>query len=905
MMNRTFNALRPFIRQVTRRAGWVLALAFLLTAVSFFMARQLTIDTDFSNLVPDDHPSVQALEDLRATVGGESEVSVGIESPSFEANRAFADDLIPKALDLTGEGYDGPYLTRVDFRRDVDFLEQHALYLSSNEELSRVETFLDEKAEQARLEANPFYVEVDDDGDNEEDAEELQAMHDRLVGQEYPISDDSTTMAVHFFPSGAQTDIGFIDDVYTDLGDLVDEMDPTAYHPDMEVTLAGPMLRQQVELETITSDVMGSFGVGVAVVLFAVVLYFLYKSYRVRVECTVPQQALLTEVLRAPVLALVIAVPLLMSLVWTGAVAYLSFGVLTLMTSTLGLVLFGLGIDFGIHFYARYTEERAAGRSIADAAEKTFTSTGQAIATGAFTTAAALFVLTLADFRGFSEFGFIAGTGVLFALVAMTVVMPAMFAVFERTGLMDLTACNPMASIANRTNSTDERFRWARPIVVGSLAAVVVAILVLPQVEFEYDFGSLEPDFEEFEEKQDVIRATQSDRDQQRRNPAYIVLDDADEADQVVAALRQQQEAQGEESRIMAVESLQERFPLRPDRQAEKLQRIADIRETLADEHLQDEESEEFDRLRRAAQTREALDLDAVPPFLSEQFTTRDGEVGQFVIIYPEVGMADGRNSIAFAQEVGTVETDDGTTHHAGSTSIVAANMLMLLQDEAPWMIGGAFLMVALLMYLNFGAIRWAALALVPLVAGLLWMLLMMELFGLRLNFYNMVVLPAILGIGNDAGVHIVHRFREEGAGSIWKVLRSSGEHVTMGTLTTAIGFGGLLLSFHPGLQSMGLLAVIGLGTTLLAALTFLPALLQWGEDRTPRPDERDPVRGDGATETVEQEEPVLPSPRVGTYVVRWHQRNWRRITTARWSEGGLEPPPTTSASSRSTRSDG
>jgi predicted RND superfamily exporter protein len=99
-------------------------------------------------------------------------------------------------------------------------------------------------------------------------------------------------------------------------------------------------------------------------------------------------------------------------------------------------------------------------------------------------------------------------------------------------------------------------------------------------------------------------------------------------------------------------------------------------------------------------------------------------------------------------------------------------------------------------------------------------------------NFYNMIIVPAILGIGNDAGVHMVYRYREEGLRSLWTVLRSTGEHVAVGVLTTMVGFGGLLLSFHPGLNSMGTLAVLGLGTTLLAALLFLPAVLQWLEDR-------------------------------------------------------------------------
>ncbi len=160
--------------------------------------------------------------------------------------------------------------------------------------------------------------------------------------------------------------------------------------------------------------------------------------------------------------------------------------------------------------------------------------------------------------------------------------------------------------------------------------------------------------------------------------------------------------------------------------------------------------------------------------------------------------------------------------------------MLRLMQREAPYMVLATFIIVALLMWANFGRVRWAVLAVLPLVVGILWMLLLMEVFGLRLSFYNMVVLPAVLGIGNDAGAHMVHRYREEGFGSIRAVLRSTGEHVTMGALTTMIGFGGLILSFHPGLNSIGELAVAGIGTTLLGALVFLPALLQWLEDRRP-----------------------------------------------------------------------
>ncbi|WP_022836703.1 efflux RND transporter permease subunit [Salisaeta longa] len=830
-MDRLFQSLRPLIRAVVRHAGWVVLAALLLTAASYqFGARHLRINTDLAELLPDSYPSVQALDTLRATVGGESDVAVGISSPSFQANKQFAEDLIPQALALKGP--DGrPFLTRVEYTRNVDFLKDNALYFASYQELNETEQYLRDQIEQAKLEANPFYFSVEeDDASADSTGEALLQSYERLVGTRYPVSEDSTTMVLRLYPSGSQTNIGYIDRLYTALDSLIAQMEPSSYHPQMEVTTAGRMLRQMVEVRTIINDVTGTFGLGALAVLLFVVSYFLYKSYTARVGRTWTASVLLRELFRAPIMALVIAVPLLMSLLWAGGVAYALFETLNLMTSTLGLVLFGLGIDFGIHFYGRYTEERAEGAPVTDAAETTFVATGQAIVTGGLTTAAALFVLTFADFKGFSQFGAVASAGILFALVTMTLVMPALLALFERTGLLNLETEAVRAVHKNTTT----RFPAARPVVVGSLLAVVAALVLLPRLGFQYDFGALEPTYTAYEKRSAPI--DRAFKDDGKRNPAYIVADSAAAVPEIVEAVREKMRADTTSPTILSVESLQERFPISDAAQARKLARIDSIRALLNSKYLQGEEGEAIRKLRRAAQTQAPIALNQLPAFLRKQFTTKQGTVGTFVMIYPSVGLSDGRKSIAFAKDVGTITTDAGATYHAASTSIVAANMLMLLQDEAPWMVAAAFGLVALLMLLNFRSWKWAGLALVPLVIGLLWMTLAMEVFGLMLNFYNMIVLPAVLGIGNDAGVHLVHRYHEEGWGSIRAVIRSTGEHVTMSSLTTMMGFGGLILSFHPGLRSIGLLAVTGIGATLLAAVLFLPALLQWLEDRGASP---------------------------------------------------------------------
>ncbi len=836
-MKRVFETLLPLIRLVVRRPAWVLVLAVALSVAAALCARNLRVDPDFANLIPVDYPSVQALERIRATVGGgETSVDLAIESPSFEANLAFAEALLPRAMQLSEERSSEPYFVRAELRRETEFLESNGLYFATNAELDRLEEYLEDQILDAKLKANPLYFELDDeeDGGEPDIGEEIRASVDRIVGSEYHVSPDSTVLVMRLFASGSSTDIAYIERLYRDLAELVEAVGPTAFHPELETTLAGRLWRQRVEVRAITDDVLGSLGLGVLFVLLTVVGYFLVKTYRVRIGRQLDIRALLVELVRAPVTTLVIGLPLAMSLVWTAAAAYLLFGTLNLLSSTLGLVLFGLGIDYGIHFYARYIEERRRGSTVHVAAIRTFESTGQAIAVGALTTAAPLYILMIADFRGFSEFGVIAGTGVLLALLATLVVTPALLAFSERYGLLRL------GDRASGATARKARVPGAKGVLVGSFVALGLALVMIPRLEFEYRFDRLEPTYPEWTRlSAKVQQAFSTDG---RRNPAYIVVDDPSEVPAVVAALRQKiaedtvlhiVDADSFVTTIRSVESLQERFPMTVSAQQAKLHRIAVIRDSLlADPFVQGSASYDVDRLTKAAQTRAPIAVEDIPDFLKKQFITKTGELGSFITIFPAVGLSDGRKSIAFAEDVGAVITEDGSTYYAGSPSIVAADMLRLMRREAPYMATAAYIAVIALLWWSFGRINLAMMALMPLMIGLVCMIPLMELFGLRLNFYNLSVLPAIIGIGNDAGAHMVHRFREKGMTSIGEVLRTTGEHVTVGALTTMVGFGGLLLSFHPGLNTMGLLAVIGISTTLAAAVGFLPALIQVVEDK-------------------------------------------------------------------------
>ncbi|MDX1617532.1 MAG: MMPL family transporter [Balneolaceae bacterium] len=828
-MTKLLNLLRPLVIQNYRYPYLVVAVGLILATVSGCYAFRLSVDTDLANLLPKKNEHVLALEKLQETVGGETDMQVAIKSPSFKDNMRFAEDLIEQSLQLYDERNDRPFFKRAEFRKDTDILKDNALYFATGQELTDVSEYLKEEIQTAKEEANPFFIDFEEEEDtaDSQDLERFEETYDALIPSEYPVNADSTIMVVKFFPTGSKSDLTYLREMFASYDSLVTSMNPQSYNSEMEVYYGGRLKRHLSELDSIMNDVFSSFASGITSVLLLVMFYFFIKKYLNYRRGRAEQQrhTFWEHLLRIPVPVLVIGIPLLMSLLWTFGITYFVLGMLNTMTSVLFVILFGMGIDYGIHFYARYIELRSDGMEVPEALLATYDRTGSAIMVSALTTAFSLFVLVIAKFRGFSEFGFIAGTGILLALFCMLYVLPSLLVIFERFGWILL---NPNEK-GGSGKKLFQRFPFARTMVVFGVVISAMVIWNNNHLRFQYDFGQLEPEFPEYNEFRDVQEEVVSG---DKRNPAYIIADTEQEVIEILEELRERMRSDTTSPTILDVEALQERFPPTDSASAEKLNRIANIRDLLNDPFLKGKDDPQLDKLRRAAQTREPLSIDDIPDYLKSQFVTKEGNIGNFVIVYPSVGLSDGRKSIAFKQDVGRVELDSGKVYYAASTSIIAAEMLELMRRESPWMVAATFTMVFILMMISFRSLRWTLIGMLPLVVGLLWLFGIMMLTGMMFNFYNLVVLPAILGIGEDNGVHLAHRYRDEGKNSMWEVLSSTGQHVTVGSFTTMLGFSGLLFTNHPGLQSLGTMAVIGIGMTWLTAITFLPALIQWLEDR-------------------------------------------------------------------------
>jgi predicted RND superfamily exporter protein len=117
--------------------------------------------------------------------------------------------------------------------------------------------------------------------------------------------------------------------------------------------------------------------------------------------------------------------------------------------------------------------------------------------------------------------------------------------------------------------------------------------------------------------------------------------------------------------------------------------------------------------------------------------------------------------------------------------------------------------------------------AIVPPFLGMLLTFGVLTVIGMPLNPANLIILPLIIGIGVDNGVHVLHDFHSK-PHEIYSPSASLVNAITMTASTSIVGFGSMMISAHRGLYSLGAVLSIGVICCVFLALVTLPAFLAW-----------------------------------------------------------------------------
>ena len=567
---------------------------------------------------------------------------------------------------------------------------------------------------------------------------------------------------------------------------------------------------------------------------------------------------------------------LVVGLAYTLAFATATVGHLNILTITFVPILIGLAIDFGVHLVTRYEEELRHGKTEEQALTKAMIYTGQGIFVGALTTAGAFLAMWLTNFRGIQEMGIICGGGLLVCFIPMITLLPVLL-LRGRQNVLD-----------HKTHDVERRKRienlWLeRPVLVTAIvgALCVLALTQARKVYFDYNLLNMQsagmpavvfeqklidsadksvlygaviadslPQAVELQKQIEKLPTVASNGVQSMAT--YLAEDQTEKLKLIGEIKAEVAPLQFNAADLQPVNiedfsrtlyslygylgaALDEIKDSNPKLTAQMVALRAAI-DTLRREMLTGDavaraahadKLAEFQRalfadIRETFQTlqnqndRERLRAEDLPPALRHRFI---GVTGKYLLqVYPKYDVWQRKNQEKFIADLRTIDPN------VTGTPVQLYEYTTLLKNSYEMAAWYSLIAIAILVFVHFRSLTAVILALLPVGIGTLWLVGLMGWLGIPFNPANIMTLPLVIGIGVTNGIHILNRFAEERTPSI--LTRSTGKAVLVSGLTAIAGFGSLMLAKHRGIHSLGCVMAAGIATCMIAALAFLPALL-------------------------------------------------------------------------------
>lgn len=744
-----------------------------LAGVAAWVAGHLGFRGDFIELLPEDSYEVKNLRFVEQRAGGSGYLVVQLTGGDAAQRRAWAASL---AARLEQER---TFVRYVEYRFEIDFFKQRSLLLLPLPELKRLRDEVQARVKYEKLRENPLYVDVT--GTVPPD---FQAIEKEFTAHapksEYLESKDGQELYLYVKPTGSAGDLDF------DRALIAAAQKAALERPrELRVAFTGPFVIRVEEDEVMRRDLANS---GVVAALLSILII-----------------AIATR--RAAGIVVVVT-PVAFGLALTFAFAFIAVGHLNPVTGFLGAILLGLGVEYGLHLSLRYWEERRTLEPL-PAMRDAVTATFPGALTSAATNAAAFAVLLFAHFGAFRQFGAIAAVGVMSTLLGAYLVGPPVLMIAEK--LRPFRAPKKPAEPKLRfTFSTDKLI----PPIVLLVAFGAWSLTQAPKIGFQTDLRKLKGE----------SPATDLDDHIQRQqglimSPAIFHLPTLEDAEKLTELAREVKANAGPASSFDEIASLNDLVPRQVEEHLAVIQDLRHLADGLPESVRQGEFSALLDPKPYTAEE--------VPLVLRRRFTSEQN--GTFVLIFPRYRGYDTDELARWSFELDRVlnqARSAGLDAHLLDGNWVAAKIFALVRQDGPLILGGAGLVVFLMIAASLRSLSRTVLVAFPLFVGLASVAGAMKLFGLQLNFLNVVVLPSLLTIAVDNSVNLFHRYLEEGEGSLAHVLEHTGFAAFVSTLTNASGYGALIVAHHAGLRSIATLALAGVACTFVGTTVLFPLLL-------------------------------------------------------------------------------
>jgi uncharacterized protein len=571
---------------------------------------------------------------------------------------------------------------------------------------------------------------------------------------------------------------------------------------------------------------------------------------------------ILWAALRSAKLVLAVFVTLIGGLIVTAALGLLLVGALNMISVAFAVLFVGIGVDFGIQFGVRFREARCTEDDLRNALVAAARSIASPLTLAAAATAASFLAFLPTEYRGVSELGQIAGVGILcVAFPSCLTLLPALIIVLRPTGSGLMPGFAWLAPL-------DRLFEAHRkPLLTGSLLIIGAGLPLLWHLHFDFNPLHLK---NPASESMQTLRLLEN-APEAGINNVSVLASSLSEAQRVAHTLEQLPQVgqvttlasfipaqQPEKMQLIdaAAAALRPVLQQTPAAPATDIERVAALRNAAlalrnaALDHegpgaaqarrlsgdlaaLAKADTATRDRAEWALAGTLKLALDSLRSLLMPQVVTQAS-------LPPELTRnwlaADGQAVVDIAPKpIAGVDPGDDTLLRNFSQAVLRAEPRAIggpisILESANTIIR-AFIEAAILAILAITLLLWVALrrfsdvlrTIIPLLVSGAVTLELCVLFGISLNFANIIALPLLLGVGVAFKIYYVMAWR---AGRTAMLQSGLTQAVILSAATTGTAFGSLWLSHHPGTSSMGELLALSLVCTLIGAVLFQPILM-------------------------------------------------------------------------------
>jgi hypothetical protein len=177
-------------------------------------------------------------------------------------------------------------------------------------------------------------------------------------------------------------------------------------------------------------------------------------------------------------------------------------------------------------------------------------------------------------------------------------------------------------------------------------------------------------------------------------------------------------------------------------------------------------------------------------------------------------------------------KTHANLTASVGGTYSSYSDIMAMMNRDNRVLIPAAMILVVVILFLTFKRFSDVLLCFMVIGLGSMWAIGTMGHLGLDFTMIHVALIPLLLGMGVDYSIYILNRYYEgRGKGlRAEKAIRVSvgtiGVAILMCVVTTVIGFVSFSISDLPPVQTLGILAALGILFNFILATTLLPSII-------------------------------------------------------------------------------